>query len=155
MDLHNVSSAAELLSICHPHFGKIQNPGFFKSRLGILAGANRKAVCIEDMSSGKPQTVALHVDPRDFMVTIVSSFVLMTMKDGSRRPPVILKKWKRVDHYKGVGVTEGFGTTNTYMDSDGLKWKHTFESRSNEDELIAYGSVGEEVLIITLETPAR
>jgi hypothetical protein len=100
MDFIHISSAAELLTIEHPHFGRIESPGFLKTRIGILTSMSRKAVSIEDYSSGKPQTVALNVDPGNFMVTIASSFVLVTMKEGASWPTIILKKWKRVGHTK-------------------------------------------------------
>lgn len=151
MDLVHISSAVELLTIEHPHFGKIQGPGFLKAKIGILTGTNRKAIAIEDHSSGKPQTVALNVDPRNFMVTIASSFVLVTMKEGVSRPPVIHKAWKMVKEYTGAGLTEFYGTVRTYSDSDGLKWEHSFNRTTDEDELVGYGHNGEEVLIITLE----
>jgi hypothetical protein len=56
-----------------------------------------------------------------------------------------------VDQRKGEGVKDFFGTVSTYIDSDGLKWEHRFERPPHEDELIGFGSNGEEVLIITLE----
>ena len=151
MDLVHISNAVELLTIEHPHFGKIKGPGFLKAKIGILTGTNRKAVAIEDHSSGRPQTVALNVDPRDFMVTIARSFVLVTMKEGVDRPPVIHKAWKMVKEDKGAGLTEFYGTVRTYSDSDGLKWEHRFNRTTDEDELVGYGRNGEEVLIITLE----
>ncbi len=66
--------------------------------------------------------------------------------------PVIHKTWKMVEQRRGEGVTEFFGTVSTYIDSDGLKWEHRFERPPDEDELIGFGSNGEEVLIITLES---
>ena len=57
-----------------------------------------------------------------------------------------------VGQRKGEGVTEFFGTVSTYIDSDGLKWEHRFERPPDEDELIGFGSNGEEILIITLES---
>ena len=65
---------------------------------------------------------------------------------------VIHKTWKMVEQRKGEGVTEFFGTVSTYIDSNGLKWEHRFERPPDEDELIGFGSNGEEVLIITLES---
>lgn len=152
MDLVHISSAAELLTIKHPHFGRIQPPGFLKTTIGAFTGESRKAVALDDYSSGKCQTVALQIDPRNFMITIASSFVLVTLKEDASRHPVIHKTWKTVDQRKGEGVTEFFGTVHTYIDSDGLKWEHRFERTPDEDELIGFGSNGEEVLIITLES---
>ena len=85
------------------------------------------------------------------MVTIARSFVLVTMKEGVDRPPVIHKAWKMVKEDKGAGLTEFYGTVRTYSDSDGLKWEHRFNRTTDEDELVGYGRNGEEVLIITLE----
>ncbi len=152
MDLAHISSAAELLSIEHPHFGRIQSPGLLKTTIGTVTATTRNAVAIADYSSGNRQTVAVKIDPRNFMVTIASSFVLLTLEEGASRYPVIHKPWKMVEQRKGEEVTEFFGTVSTYIDSDGLKWEHRFERPPDEDELIGFGSNEEEVLIITLES---
>ena len=152
MDLAHISSAAELLIIEHLHFGRIQPPGFLKTTIGTFTGTSQKAVAIADYSSGNRQTVAVRIDPRNFMVTIASSFVLVTLEEGASRQSVIHKTWNRVEQRKGEGVTEFFGTVSTYIDSDGLKWEHRFERTPHEDELIGFGSNGEEILIITLES---
>jgi hypothetical protein len=86
------------------------------------------------------------------MITIASSFVLVTLKEGEHRHPVIHKPWKQLGHRKGDGVEDFFGTVSTYLDSDGLKWEYRFERTPHEDELIGFGSNGDEVLIITLES---
>jgi hypothetical protein len=86
------------------------------------------------------------------MVTIANSYVLVTLKEGVSRHPVIHKTWRLVGQRKGEEVTEFFGTVHTYIDSDGLKWEHRFERSPHEDELIGFGSSGEEILIITLES---
>jgi hypothetical protein len=152
MDLAHISRAAELRTIEHPHFGKIHPPGFFKATIGTVTGTSQKAVAIADYSSGIRQIVAVQIDPRKFMVTITSSYVLVTLKEGRSRHPVIHKTWKMVGHRKGEGVTEFFGTVHTYIDSDDLKWEHRFDRSPHEDELIGFGSNGEELLIITLES---
>ena len=152
MDLAHISSAAELLRIEHPHFGRIHPPGFLKATIGTVTGTSRNAVVIADYSSGIRQTVAVHIDPRNFMVTIASAYVLVTLKEGASRHPVIHKTWKLVNQRKGEGVEDFFGTVSTYLDADGLKWEHRFDRPPDEDELIGFGSNGEEVLIITLES---
>ena len=152
MDLAHISSAAELLTIEHPHFGRIHPPGFIKTTLGTVTGTSRKAVVLTDYSSGIRQTVAVRIDPRNFMVTIASAYVLVTLKVGASRQPVIHKTWKLENQRTGEGVEDFFGTVSTYIDSDGLKWEHRFERPPDEDELIGFGSNGEEVLIITLES---
>lgn len=152
MDLVHISSAAELLKVEHPHFGKIQKLGFLKTITGLFTGTSRKADTIEDYSSGKRQSVALHIEADNFMVTITSSFVLVTLKEGASRFPVIQKKWKFVTQEKGEGITEFFGTVNTYVDSDGLRWEHRFKRKTDEDELVGFDSNGKEILVITLET---
>jgi hypothetical protein len=152
MDLTHVSSAAELLAIEHPHFGRIHPPGFLKTTIGTVTGTSWKAVAIADYSSGIRQTVAVHIDPGKFMVTIASPYVLVTLKEGASRHPVIHKTWKMVGQRKGEGVEDFFGTVSTYIDSDGFKWEHRFERAPHEDELIGFGSNGEEILIITLES---
>jgi hypothetical protein len=152
MDLAHISSAAELLTIEHLHFGKIHPPGFLKTTIGTVTGTSRKAVAIADYSSGMRQTVAAHIDPRKFTVTIAGSYVLVTLKEGVSRHPVIHKAWKTVGQRKGEGVEDFFGTVSTYIDADGLKWEHRFERAPHEDELIGFGSNGEEILIITLES---
>ena len=87
------------------------------------------------------------------MVTIASSFVLVTLKEGREQAPGYPQDmedwWSSV---KGKEWTDFFGTVSTYIDSDGLKWEHRFERPPDEDELIGFGSNGEEVLIITLES---
>lgn len=152
MDLAHISSATELLAIEHPHFGRIHPPGFLKTTIGTFVGTSRQVVAIADYSSGNRQTVAVRLDPRNFTVTLTSSFVLLTLKEGESRHSVIHKTWKMVEQRKGEEVTEFFGTVSTYIDSDGLKWEHRFERPPHEDELIGFGSNGEEVLIITLES---
>ena len=152
MDLVHISSAAELLNIEHPHFGRIQPPGLLKTTIGTVTGTSQNAVAIADYSSGIRQTVAVQIDPRNFMITIASSYVLVTLKKGARRQPVIHKTWKLANQRKGEGVEDFFGTVSTYIDSDGLKWEHRFERPPHEDELIGFGSKGEEILIITLES---
>jgi hypothetical protein len=152
MDLAHISSAAELLRVEHPHFGRIHPPGFLKATIGTVTGRSQKAVVIADYSSGIRQTVAVHIDPRNFVVTIASAYVLVTLKEGASRQPVIHKTWKMVGQRKGEGVEDFFGTVSTYLDSDGLKWEHRFERPPHEDELIGFGSNEEEVLIITLES---
>ena len=86
------------------------------------------------------------------MVTMTGSYVLVTLKEGMSRHPVIHKAWKMVGQRKGEGVEDFYGTVSTYIDSDGLKWEHRFERTPHEDEVIGFGSKGEEVLIITLES---
>jgi hypothetical protein len=113
MDLAHISSAAELLTIEHPHFGRIQPPGFHKTTLVTFIGTSRNAVAIADYSSGNRQTIAVQIDPRNFMVTIASSFVLVTLEEGASKHPVIHKTWKMVGQRKGEGVTEFFGTVST------------------------------------------
>ena len=87
MDLAHISSAAELLTIEHPHFGRIHPPGFLKTTIGTVTGTSRKAVVIADYSSGIRQTVAVQIDPRKFMVTIAGSYVLVTLKRGREQAP--------------------------------------------------------------------
>ena len=151
MDLAHISSAADLLKIEHPHFGRIHPPGLLKATIGTITSISRKAVAIADYSSGIRQAVALHVDPSNFLITIASSFVQVTLEEGATRHPVIHKTWKQSGQRKGEAVEDFFGTVTTYLDSDGLKWEHRFDRPPDEDELIGFGSNGEEVLIITLE----
>ncbi|MGH7180498.1 MAG: hypothetical protein ACREJN_00805, partial [Nitrospiraceae bacterium] len=108
-------------------------------------------MALEDYSTGHRQTVALHVNPGDFMVTIAKSFVLVTLKDGAARNPVIQKHWELKAQTKGEGLTQFFGSVNTYVDSDGLKWEHRFMRETDEDELVGFGKKEEEILVITLE----
>ena len=152
MDLAHISSAAELLNIEHPHFGRIHPPGLLKTTIGTIASINRNAVAVADYSSGIRQAVAIHVDPRKFLITIASSFVLVALEEGKSKRPVIHKTWKQVGQRKGGGVEDFFGTVSTYIDSDGLMWDHRFDRPPHEDELIGFGCKGEEVLIITLES---
>jgi len=152
MDLAHISSAAELRKVEHPHFGRIHPPGFLKTTIGTVTGTSRKAVAIADYSSGNRQTVSVQIDPHNFMVTIANSYVLVTLKEDTSRHPVIHKTWKQMGQRKGEGVEDFFGTVSTYLDSDGLKWEHRFERTPHEDELIGFGSNGEEILIISLES---
>ena len=116
MDLAHISNAAELLKVDHPHFGRIHPPGFLKTTIGTVTGTSQKAAAIADYSSGIRQTVAVQIDPRNFMVTIVSSYVLVTLKEGTSRHPVIHKTWKQVAQRKGKDVPEFFGqSTHTLI----------------------------------------
>lgn len=152
MDLAHISSAAELLQIEHPHFGRIHPPGLLKGTIGTVTSIVQKAVAVADYSSGFRQTVAIHIDPGKFLITIASSFVLIALEENPSRHPVIHKTWKMMGQRKGEGVEDFFGTVSTYIDSDGLKWEHRFERPPHEDELIGFGSNAEEILIITLES---
>ena len=152
MDLVHITTAEELLKVEHPHLGKVQKLGFFKTTIGLFTGTSRKADAIDDYSSGKRQSVALHIEANNFMATISKSFVFVTLKEGASRFPVIRKKWKFINQKKGEGLTEFFGTVNTYIDSDGLRWEHRFKRPSDEDELAGFDSNGKEVLVITLES---
>lgn len=151
MDLVHITTAEELLKIEHPHFGKIQKFGFLKTTIGLFTGTSRKADAIDDYSAGKRQSVALHIEANNFIATISSSFVLVTLKEGASRFPVIQKKWKFIAQEKGEGITESFGTVNTYIDSDGLRWEHRFRRTIDEDELVGFDNNGKEILVITLE----
>lgn len=86
------------------------------------------------------------------MVTITKSFVLISLKDGAARTPIIQKHWELTAQTKGEGLTQFFGCTDSYLDSDGLKWGHRFRRETDEDELVGFGSKGEEILVVTLET---
>ena len=87
------------------------------------------------------------------MVTIASSFVLVTLKGGCEQASGYPQDMEDGGaSVKGKEWTDFFGTVSTYIDSDGLKWEHRFERPPDEDELIGFGSNGEEVLIITLES---
>ena len=97
MDLAHVTSAAELLSIEHPHFGRIQPPGLLKTTFGTVMATTRTVVAIADYSSGHRQHVAAQIDPRNFEVTIASAFVLVTLEEGASRQPVIHKTWNMVE----------------------------------------------------------
>ena len=152
MDLVHICSAAELLTVEHLHFGRIHPPGLLKTTIGTVTGTSQKAVAIADYSSGIRQTVAVKIDPRNFVITIASSFVLVTLEEKKSRHPVIHKTWKMVGQRTGEGVEDFFGTVNTYLDADGLRWEHRFERPPHEDELIGFGRKGEEILIITLES---
>ena len=152
MDLAHISSAAELLKIEHPHFGRIHPPGLLKATIGTVTGITKKAIAIADHSSGIRQTVAVRLDPRNFLITIASSFVLVALEESPTKCSVIHKTWKMMGQRTGEGVEDFFGTVSTYIDADGLKWEHRFERPPHEDELIGFGSTGEEVLIITLES---
>ena len=152
MNFMNITRADELQKSGHPHLGRIHKLGLMKIVLNLLGGTSRKAVAIDDFSTGQRQTVALHVDPENFMVTIAKFFVLVTLKDGAARTPVIQKHWELTAQTKGEGLTQFFGCTDSYLDSDGLKWEHRFLRETDEDELVGFGIKGEEVLVITLET---
>lgn len=152
MDFTNITRADEFLKSGHPHLGRIQKLGLMKIALNLLGSTSRKAAAIDDFSTGQRQTVALHVDPENVMVTFAKSFVLVTLKDGAARTPVIQKHWELTAQTKGEGLTQFFGCTDSYLDSDGLKWEHRFLRETDEDELVGFGSKGEEVLVITLET---
>src|SRR5678815_1823663 len=91
MDLAHISSAAELLQIEHPHFGRIHPPGLLKATIGTVTSIVQNAVAIADYSSGLRQTVAIHIDPRKFLITIASSFVLIALEENLGRHPVLHK----------------------------------------------------------------
>ena len=78
--------------------------------------------------------------------------MLVALEESPSKCSVIHKTWKMMGQRTGEGVEDFFGTVSTYIDADGLKWEHRFERPPREDELIGFGSTGEEVLIITLES---
>ena len=74
----------------------------------------KKAIAIADNSSGIRQTVAVRLDPRNFLITIASSFVLVALEENPTRCSVIHKTWKMMGQRKGEGVEDFFGTVSTY-----------------------------------------
>ena len=66
------------------------------------------------------------MDLENFMVTIAKSFVLVTLKDGVTRTRVIQKHWELTAQTKGEGLTQFFGSTDSYLDSDGQSGRTDF-----------------------------
>jgi hypothetical protein len=164
MDLRRISSAADFQKVKHPHFGSIQRIGFVQTTFGIFTGVSCKADAIEDYSSGECQTVALEIDPQDFMVTIANSFVLVTVKAAAGRLPIIMKRWRRVAKTnEGIGAGGNIcGKRYTYVDSDGMRWEHGFGApdkrgffvgfENESDQLVAFDANGERITVFTLQT---
>lgn len=150
--LHEATSATDLLSAEHPHIGRVAAGRSLAVLFGILTAANRKLESIEAGVGGKLESVALHVDASRFMVTIAKSFVLLTLQEGKERRPVIQKTWRRIDRKVGKNLTAFFGSEDTYIDQDNLKWVHRYKRPGEPDELSAYDADGIEVLLLSLET---
>lgn len=132
---------------------QIQKIGTFQRLFALLTGSSRKAVQIRDRSTGPPQTIAHELEPSQFKVTIANSFISITLKeDGTRRMPIIQKKWRMVSQDKGKGGAAVAGTVRSYLDSDGLRWEHRFGRERDRDEIVRFGNGGQEVLCITLQT---
>lgn len=151
--LHEATSTSDLLAAEHPHIGRVAPRRGLTVPFGILTATNRKLESIDARVGGKLESVALHVDASRFMVTIAKSFVLLTLLEGKKRRPVIQKKWRRIDRKVGKDLTAFFGTEDTYLDQDNLKWEHRYKRPGEPDELSAYDASGLEALLLSLETP--
>lgn len=153
LELITIVKAEEFFRINHPHFGRIQKIGAFQRLLGLLTGISRKAVHLQDRSPGNLQTIAHEFEPSRFTVTVANSFISITFKeDGARRIPIIQKKWKMVSRDEEKGASAVKGTIINYLDSDGLRWEHRFGRELDRDEIVGFGTEGQEVLSITLQT---
>ena len=148
---------SDFLNIDHPHFGKVRPLGLFKVLKSIFSSVSLKLTHFQNYEKDrKPvsvETIALQSPNGCFLVTIGKSFVLLTMKDGSSRHPIIHKNWTIVEKYVGEGVTASFGTKTTYQDEDNLKWVFTLGDSTSENDLIAYNKDGDMCLIMTLQSP--
>lgn len=153
LDLTDISKAEEFFRINHPHLGRVRKIGVLQRSFGLLTGNSRKAVQLQDRSTGKLQTIAPQLDASRFSVTIANSFILVTLKgDDASKIPIIQKKWRMVPRDKGKGPRAIEGTIVSYLDADGLKWEHRFKRERQRDEVVGFGNEGQEILIITLET---
>lgn len=142
----------DLLSITHPHIGKVEKGKALPVLFGIVTARNRKIELIEAISRGHSETVALHVEPRRFLLSIGKSFVLLTLQDQRGRHPVIQKSWKRVKRLSGSGFTAFLGVEDTYIDANELQWIHRYRRQGEFDELSAFDENGQEALRIVMET---
>lgn len=152
MNLHSAKNASEILSIKHLHIGRVDQFRGFNYLLKVFFGKNRKLVNFEILNQRKSESVALSVDSKRFLLTITNTFVLLTLQEGSLRIPLIQKRWKRQDSESNKKELQGFvSKIDTYIDSDGLKWEHSYGVRNDEDELVAFNSLGEESILLTIE----
>jgi hypothetical protein len=138
-------SADDLLCADHPHIGVVEK-GKLPSLFSILRATNRK---LYSFNEAHMESVALHVDPSRFILSIGKSFILLTLQEGRERRPVIKKSWRRIERQVANELTLYIGDQDTYMDADNLKWVHRYNRPGEPDELSGYDSEGKEVLLLT------
>lgn len=146
--LREAISADDLLCADHPHIGKVEKSSL-STLFAILTAKNRKLYSINEANM---ETVALHVDPSRFILTIGKSFILLTLQEGNQRRPVIKKSWRLIEQQltdEALAFFGDFGDKNTYLDSDKLKWIYHYNRRDEPDELSGYDSEGRVVLLLT------
>jgi hypothetical protein len=154
MNIHYAKCAEEVLATNHPHIGRVAPPSW-RLLFGILMSRNHTISGFEAQTEGEWESVAILAQPDTdlFMLTIGKSFVLVTMKEGSKRIPVIQKRWTRQSrtstpsHFlAGLVPIE-----DKYRDADGLKWMHSYGASWQEEELVAFDASGAESIRLTIE----
>ncbi len=154
MSLHRASSPSEILAVKHPHIGRIEKMNALRVLCAILLSKNSRVYEFESQKDGRWETVALPAGcaPDLFMLTVGTSFVLLTMKDGSRRIPIIQKRWQRQSRQRPSESFQGFmPSQDTYRDSDDLTWVHSYGCNFMETELVAFDVSGSESVRIQTE----
>lgn len=145
-------TAADFFVGDHPHLtGKIEALNLFEKVFGIFTATTRKAEFVQTLVRERMETVADGTIASNFMISISSKFVLVTIKDirGSARHPIIQKRWTLIE--KRTDMTFGLGNTHVYLDSDGSTWTHHFGGTSPNDTLEARAKDGGVFLMIFLE----
>ena len=73
------------------------------------------------------------------------------MKDGSKRTPIIQKRWTRQYRSSTASQLEGFvPIEDTYTDADGLKWVDSYGCSYQDEELVAFDASGKECILLTI-----
>jgi hypothetical protein len=154
MNLYRASSPREILAVKHPHIGRIERMNPWRVLFGILRSKSARVDEFESQRDGKWESVALSAGyaPDLFMLTVGAAFVLLTMRDGSARVPIIQKRWQRKSRDCPSKSFRGFmPIRDTYRDSDELTWVHSYGCNFMENELVAYDLSGSESVRITTE----
>jgi hypothetical protein len=152
MNIHYAKNAQEVLAANHPHIGRVVPPRW-RVQLGVLFGRTRIVAEFDTHTDGKWESVALRAQaaPDLFMLTINKSFVLLTMKEGMQRVPIICKRWVRQSCTSvPAHFTAMIPVANTYQDADGLKWVHSYGATHQEEEVVAFDATGAESIRLTM-----
>jgi hypothetical protein len=154
LSIHYAKTPQELLAAAsdHPHIGRIAHHGWW-IRVGSLVSRTRTVYGFDTHTDGEWESVALPVEPAidRFILTINKSFVLLSMKDGSRRVPIICKRWARQSRTSVAAyLTRIIPVEDTYQDADGLKWVHSYGATHQEEEVVAFDATGAESIRLTM-----
>jgi len=152
LTLHEAANAAEVVSLSHIHVGRIDGSLRWRTLFGILFSSTLNVDAFDAQMNGEWRSVAMRANhaPDLFLLTINKGFVLLTMKNGGKRTPIIHKRWRRRDRKAPTAYLAQISPSeDTYEDTDGLKWIHSYGGYIG-NELVAFDANDAESIRLTL-----